>query len=201
MAEIAAMVLAAGLGTRFGASEATKVAASWRGKPLVRWVAEAALASRAAPVLVVTGHAACVVGTALDSLAVTLVHNPLYASGMASSLHAGLRALPPSTRGVIVLLADMPMVSAAIVDALIERFERDGGDADAVVPLYAGANGNPVLLGRSLLPALATLSGDAGARRLLAEPKCRVLSCPIADAAVVVDVDTPEALADICGRP
>ncbi len=194
MAEVAALILAAGRATRFGAGAGTKATALFRDKPLVRWVAEAALASHAATTLVVTGHAAAAVEAAVAPLPVLLFANPHYATGMASSLQAGLAALSPSTEGAIVLLADMPLVTAASINDLIACFEGDGTCADAVVPLLNGAWGHPVLLGRSLFAAVADLRGDAGARRLLTEPGRHVLHTIVADEALGLDVDTPAAL-------
>lgn len=199
MTEVAAVILAAGRATRFGAGDGTKAAALWRDRPLVRWVAEAALASRAADTIVVTGHAAEAVGAALEALPVRLVRNPHFASGMASSLQAGLAALPGSTQGAIILLADMPLITAALIDGLLARYEEAGAGADAVMPVLDGAPGHPVLLGRALFPAVAGLRGDEGARRLLATG--RVLRYAVDDHAVALDIDTPDALRDLRLRP
>src|SRR6516165_3280814 len=115
MREVAALILAAGQGTRFDSGPLeTKLVAKLRDKPLVRHVAEAALASSARPVLVITGHASERVAGALDGLELQWVHNPDYAAGLAGSLKAGIRALPQSIRGALVLLGDMPFISAAL---------------------------------------------------------------------------------------
>ena len=193
MADVAAVILAAGRATRFGAGGGTKAAALWRGKPLVRWVAEAALASRVSETIVVTGHAAAAVEAALGSLDVRMVANPHFATGLASSLQAGVEA-SNAARAVVVLLADMPKIGARLIDELIGCYEKDGMRADAVVPTFEGEAGNPVLLGRTMFAAVAELRGDAGARRLLADPGLRVLSHSVADPAIGVDVDTPGAL-------
>jgi molybdenum cofactor cytidylyltransferase len=84
---VAALVLAAGRGSRFG--QEPKLLAELEGKPLVRHVAEAALASRAEPTLVVTGHRADAIGAALRDLPVALRHNPDYADGLSTSLRQG----------------------------------------------------------------------------------------------------------------
>src|SRR5262245_12563818 len=156
MAGVAAIVLAAGRSTRMGAQN--KLLADLGGKPMVRRVVEAALASKARPVLVVTGHMAAEVGAALElersarrsvpsplvgegqgggessnakvvvpptpnpspqggggsrcDSDVRLVHNPDYATGLASSLKAGIRALPSDCDGALILLGDMPRISA-----------------------------------------------------------------------------------------
>jgi len=204
MVEVAALVLAAGQGTRFdagdgGASQAaarvaSKVLAPLAGRPLVRHVVEAALASRASGVVVVTGHAGDAIAAALTDAAARIVHNPAFAEGMASSLRVGVAALAPGADGVVVLLADMPRVTSAIIDTLIAAYAADP-DAAAVVPERQGRRGNPVLLGRGLFPAVASLKGDEGARRLLGRPDLRVSRCPIDDAAIEQDIDTPAALA------
>ncbi|WP_158811435.1 NTP transferase domain-containing protein [Beijerinckia sp. L45] len=196
MSDVVAIILAAGRATRFGAGpDTTKALALLQGKALVCWVTEAALASRASTVIVVTGHASAAVDSALASLPVHRVKNPAYAEGMAGSLKAGLEALPQRASGAVVLLADMPKVTPAIIDRLISSYESGGSKVDAVVPVRNGRLGNPVLLGRSIFAAVGTLSGDQGARRLFDDPQRIVLSCPIDDEAIEIDVDTPAALA------
>ena len=193
MVEFAALVLAAGRASRYraaGGAELTKLVAPYRGEPLVRWAVKAALASRARPVVVVTGHASAEVEAALAGLDVRFVHNPGYVDGLSTSLRAGVSALPESG-GVLVLLGDMPEASAAVVDALIAAFEATPG-ALAAVALYGGRRGNPVLLGRGLFGEVTRLSGDEGARGLLAGlPPDRIAAVEVAEAGVTRDIDTP----------
>src|SRR5262245_23137232 len=99
---------------------ANKLTADVGGMPMVRHAAEAAVASRARPVLVVTGHQAADVRAALAGLDVRFVENPDYAAGLSSSLKAGLRALPPSADAALVLLGDMPRIAGAHLDRLIQ---------------------------------------------------------------------------------
>jgi len=198
MAEIAAILLAAGRASRFAAAggrEATKLVAPLAGKPVVRHVAEAALASRARPIVVVTGHARLSVEEALAGLPLRFVDNPGFASGLASSLRTGLAALPDDAAGALVLLGDMPAVESPLIDRLILAFEARP-DALAVAPTLQGQRGNPVLLSRALFAAIADLKGDEGARRMLAAlPGERILEIGIEDEAASLDVDTPQALA------
>ena len=195
MVEVAALVLAAGRATRFADGEehdAGKVYAMLAGRTLVAHVAATAAASRAAPIIVVTGRGAERAPAALAGFDVVLVHNPRFVEGMAGSLAAGLTAVPPTAEAAIILLADMPRVASATLDVLIAAFDRER--ADAVVPVHEGRRGNPVLISRTLFPALHRLTGDEGARRILADGARRVLACPIDDPGVLVDVDTREAL-------
>ena len=191
MRGVAAIILAAGLGSRFG--EAPKLLAELDGKPLARHVAEAALASLASPILVVVGHRREDVRAALAGLDVAIVHNPAYADGLSTSLKAGFAALPPGSEGAVVLLGDMPRVTPALIDGLVEAWLR-GRRPVAAVPTHAGRRGNPVLLARSLAPAIASLAGDGGAGPLL-RARGDVLEWPVDDPAIIQDVDTAAALA------
>jgi molybdenum cofactor cytidylyltransferase len=198
MPEIGAVVLAAGRSSRFraaGGEEISKLVALLDGKPLVRHAAEAALASRARPVVVVTGHAREAVEAALAGLPVVFAHNAAFAAGLASSLRAGVAALPADVAGALVLLGDMPRIEAALLDRLIEAFAARPL-ALAAAPVHGGRRGNPALLSRALFAALARLEGDEGARRLLgeADPK-RIVEVEVESDGVTLDIDTPGELA------
>jgi molybdenum cofactor cytidylyltransferase len=194
---IAAIVLAAGRSTRMGA--ANKLLADIGGKPMVRRAVEAAQASAASPVLVVTGHQEADVRAALTGLKVTFVHNPDYAVGLASSLKAGIEAVPNSADGALVLLGDMPQISAAHLDRLMAAFAVEGRTG-IIVPVHAGKRGNPVLWPAAYFPEMLQLEGDAGARRLLAAHASRVREVDLGTEAIFLDVDTPGALAQVRSR-
>jgi molybdenum cofactor cytidylyltransferase len=188
---VGAIVLAAGRSTRMGGPN--KLLAEIGGKPLVRFVAEQALASRAAPVVVVTGHERAKVEAALAGLRVRFVHNPDYAAGLSTSLKVGLAALPPEVDGAIVCLGDMPQVTAALIDRMLEAFDPARG-ALVVVPTIDGKRGNPVVWSRRFFPDLMALEGDVGARHLIATYADAVTEVPLEDSAALTDVDTPDAL-------
>ena len=105
---VAAIVLAAGRSTRMGGPN--KLLAELDGKKLVRIVAEQALASKATDVIVVTGHQADLVEQALAGLNVKFVRNPDFAGGLASSVKAGISAVPDNADGAVVCLGDMPLI-------------------------------------------------------------------------------------------
>lgn len=186
--EMAALVLAAGRSTRFGPEN--KLLAELEGRPLVAHVVAAVQAAGLAPLLV-TGHEAEAVRAAVPML--RAVHNPDYAEGMATSLRAGISALPATVGAVLVLLGDMPRVKASTLRALIAAAQTPG--VKAVVPAYAGRRGNPVLLKRALFPSIMALHGDSGARKLLDAAGDAVLVLEVDDPGVLADFDTPEALA------
>jgi molybdenum cofactor cytidylyltransferase len=197
MAEVAAIILAAGASSRFkaaGGGDSSKLVAPLGGKPLVRHVAKAALASVARPVVVVTGHDRDGVEAALGGLGVRFIYNPDYSDGMATSLKAGIAALPPDVAGALVLLGDMPAVTSALVDRLISAF-RQRPAAMAAIPVTAGRRGNPVLLARSLFRAIDALTGDEGARKLLDKTNAdQLIDVDVAGAESIFDVDTPQSL-------
>jgi molybdenum cofactor cytidylyltransferase len=188
---VAAIVLAAGRSTRMGGPN--KLLAEIGGTPLVRIAVEQALASRARPVIVVTGHQRERVEQALKGLGVTLVHNPDFAQGLSTSLKAGIAAVPADADGAVVCLGDMPQVGAALIDRLLAAFDPDRG-ALVVVPSIDSKRGNPVVWSRRFFPDLVALDGDIGARHLIASYQEAVTEVPVADRAALVDVDTPDAL-------
>ncbi|MXQ13166.1 nucleotidyltransferase family protein [Microvirga makkahensis] len=191
--DVAAILLAAGRGTRFG--DEPKLLAQVGGKSLVRHAAEAAIRSTADPVVVVTGHLGEEVAAALEGLPVRIVRNALYAQGLSTSLKAGFSALPRRARAAIVLLGDMPFVTAGLIDALAAAW-RDGGEPAALVPTLNGRRGNPVVLSRALQGEIESLSGDAGAGPVL-RGRPDVLEWPTTDPAVAQDIDTREELAGL----
>jgi molybdenum cofactor cytidylyltransferase len=189
--QVAAIVLAAGRSTRMGGPN--KLLAEISGKPLVRIAAEQALASRAGPVIVVTGHERARVAAALGDLPVRLVDNPDFAHGLSTSLKVGLAAVPPAADGAIVCLGDMPQVSSQLIDRLVDAFDPERGSL-VVVPTIDGKRGNPVVWSRRFFPDLTKLEGDVGARHLIKSYAEVVTEVPVKDAAALTDVDTPEAL-------
>ena len=188
---IAAIVLGAGRSSRMGGPN--KLLAEINGKPLIRMVVEQALASRARPVLVVTGHQRERVEAALSGLPVQFVHNPHFADGLGTSLKAGIAALPPDIDGAIVCLGDMPQVDAALIDRLVGAIDPDKG-ALIAVPVIDGKRGNPVVWSRRFFPDLTTVEGDIGARYLIGRYAEAVAEVPVDGTAALTDVDTPEAL-------
>jgi molybdenum cofactor cytidylyltransferase len=191
---IAAVVLAAGRSIRMGA--VNKLIAEIGGKPLVRIAAEQALASRASPVIVVTGHEHGRVEQALNGLPVKLAHNPDYAEGLGTSLKAGIAAVPDDADGAIVCLGDMPQVNAALIDKLIAAFDPARG-ALVVVPSIAGRRGNPVVWSRRFFHDLMAIDGDIGARHLIGSYAEAVVEVPLEGDAALTDVDTPESLSAV----
>ena len=165
------------------------------GKPVVRWAVESALASTACEVSVIVGHRAEDVQRVLPN-ELRCVYNADYSEGLASSLKAGVRALPGDVDGVLVLLGDMPFVSSASCDALIAEYASDR----VCVPVAEGRRGNPVLWPRAFFDEILRLTGDRGARELMEQHADAVKEIDVDDDGVLIDIDEASDLERARGR-
>jgi molybdenum cofactor cytidylyltransferase len=190
---IAAVVLAAGLARRMGSN---KLLAPIDGVPMIARAVDAALASQARPVIVVTGNEADRVKQALRGRDVAFVHNPDFAEGLSSSVKRGIAAVPGTCDGALVCLGDMPRVASADLDRLIAAFNPVEGRA-ICVPVRDGKRGNPVLWARRFFGEMQELAGDVGAKHLIGAYGEAVAEVPMAGDGVLIDIDTPNALADL----
>lgn len=188
--KVGIVLLAAGRSSRMGGPN--KLLALFDGKPLVRRTAERALGSKASGTVVVTGHQRERVRAALSDLDVTFADNSDFGEGLSTSLKAGLAYLPDDSAGVMIVLGDMPGVASDDLDRLIDVFRKAGGNS-VVRASHEGKRGNPVILPRSLFPAIAHLEGDTGARHLVETEGLDVIDVEIGEGAFL-DVDTREAL-------
>lgn len=193
---IAALVLAAGQSRRMG--RLNKLLADVGGKPMIRRVVDTVAASRADPIVIVAGHQAQAIRETLDGLDLTFVENADYAQGLSTSLRAGIDALPDTVDGVLVCLGDMPKLTARQIDRLVSAFDPVEGRA-ICVPTYHGKRGNPVLWDRQFFADMAGLEGDVGARHLIGVHAELVCEVEMDDDGVLVDIDSPDALAGLTG--
>jgi molybdenum cofactor cytidylyltransferase len=189
---VSGVVLAAGLSTRFGRPKQLLPVGD---RCLLRCVLDAALASRLDEVVVVLGHCADEVRAALSCESdprVSLVVNPLYATGQSTSLRCGLRAADERALAAAILLGDQPEVGPKLIDAVLAAFL--ASDRPGARPVYSDAGdvpGHPVLLAREIWPEIESQSGDRGARGLFAEHPDWLLRIPVGGRPPT-DVDTRE---------
>jgi molybdenum cofactor cytidylyltransferase len=188
---IGVVLLAAGRSTRMGG--ANKLLSEIDGVPMVARVAQRLLASRARPVIAVLGNQADEIDAALGKLPVERVRNPDFADGLSTSLKRGVVALPPDLDGALICLGDMPLISGRHIERLIAAFNPLEGRA-IIVPTRRGKRGNPVLWSKRFFPEMAQLGGDVGAKHLIGEHAELVAEVEMDDDAILVDIDTPEAL-------
>ena len=197
----AAIILAGGTSSRMG-SEHNKLLLPLHGRPVLAYVLEAALGSRARPIILVLGHQAREMRASLAATMpegpIEIVHNPAYALGQSTSMQAGLHALlassalsaePPDS--ALFLLGDQPMITSHMIDALIQRREESG--KHIILPLYQGQRGNPVLFSLDLAPELLQVSGDEGGRSILKRYPGDIATLEMGEASANFDVDTWDA--------
>jgi len=186
---IGVIVLAAGCSRRMGA--VNKLTSDIDGEPMLHRVAEAALASQASPVIVVTGHDRKPVEQVLAGLGVEFVYAPDSDQGMSASLKSGIAALPDAMDGAVICLGDMPYVTAAHIDRLIGCFKPEAGAA-ICISSHQGKRGNPVLLARAFFHDIMALEGDTGARAIFAKYAAQATDVEMGDTSILKDFDRPE---------
>lgn len=190
------IILAAGASTRMGRP---KQLLELEGRSLLLRAVEAALAAPVWPVVVVLGANAEAIRPSLARLPVLIAENPAWAEGMASSIRAGvatLRQFSRSLDGTVIALCDQPAFSAGTIQRLREAQRATG--AGIVAARYGGRSGAPALFSREHFPALAALTGEAGARGLLHGEAGAVATVDLPELAR--DLDTPEDYAAAGGR-
>lgn len=194
--KISAMVLAAGQSSRFNDGKEggrNKLLEPVAGKPMLRHAVEAALASAADPVIVVTGNESAEIRAVLCDLPVIFCDNPDFSNGFSSSLKCGLNTVPEDCDGTLILLGDMPGVNARLLDRMIAGFD-PAGDRAIVVATHSGQRGNPVLWARRFFGEMRNLAGDKGARSLFGHYPGLICEVEADNDAPLTDIDTQEAL-------
>lgn len=180
--KLEAIVLAAGLGRRFGGG---KLTAQIAGARLIDGALTAAKAAPVRSIIVVVGADPAVAPIARDAGA-RIVEADLFLDGLSASLKAGVAAVPDDADGAFVFLGDMPRVPAAIFAPMARALD-DG--AFAVAPVFHGQRGHPVLFARAMFAELMTLEGDKGAGGLLDAMGEGLVTVPAPDDGVLFDVD------------
>jgi molybdenum cofactor cytidylyltransferase len=192
---IAVLLLAAGTSSRMAGPN--KLLCEVDGITLIGRAMRAAVESRASEVVLVTGWQAERIEAALAAVPaskpVTVLRNADYRAGLASSLRCAMFQLAAPIEAALVQLADMPWITAAHIDRLIEAFDPE--QPAIVLPVRGGRRGHPVLWPRRFFAAICDLSGDVGARELLVRHASEVRAVPFDTDAIFEDIDTPEELA------
>lgn len=184
------VLLAAGSSSRMGTP---KQLLPFRGKPLVRHCAEIALAAFQ-PLITVVGASAPEVEAALAGLPVQIVHNKLWEQGIGASIQAGVRrAAELGLEGVVLSLADLPLVTAKYLSGLLEK---QGTSGELIVASrYAGTVGVPALFSRQYFPHLLGLEPTQGCKGIIMSngESAILVDCPAAE----FDIDTPHDYASL----
>jgi molybdenum cofactor cytidylyltransferase len=184
---VVGVVLAAGAATRMGGA---KVLLPVGGRPMVERVVDAALASRLADVLVVTGNEGDEVRRILAGKRVRVIDNPSFGGGLSTSVHAALRHIGHEADAALFLHADQPFVTAGLIDRLLDEHAAAG--KLIVRPESDGRAANPVLFPARLFPELERETGDRGGRDVAQRHAAEVHLVPVDDPRLCLDVDSPE---------
>jgi molybdenum cofactor cytidylyltransferase len=195
MVKISAIVLAAGESTRMAGQN--KLLLPFGGKTIVECTVDAILQASIDEVIVVLGHAEEAMRKVLAQRQVRFVFNPDYHRGMASSIQAGLTALPPDTDAVMISLADLPLIQPAELNLLITAFTQ-AKNKTIVVPAFAGQRGNPVIFDLRYRAEMLAIQGDVGCKSIIARHPEAVLEVETPTASILEDVDTMETYNRIC---
>ncbi len=188
--KVSALVLAAGQSRRMGGRD--KLMEQVMGRPLLRHAVEAVSASAIDEVVAVLPPDAPDRTAALEGSGARIVLNPRAEEGMGRSISAGMAELGPDPDAVMVVLADMPDLSAADYDRLIAAFDPEEGRAIVRAVTASGKPGHPVLFARRFFELLAGLEGDYGARGVVEDHRDYLADVSVTGNAAEVDLDTPE---------
>jgi molybdenum cofactor cytidylyltransferase len=191
---VGGVVLAAGQSTRMGTN---KMLLELGGRTLVRRAAGTALSAGLDPVVVVIGHEGERVRAEVSDLPCVPVLNPEYASGMNTSLRAGIRALPDDVAGAVVVLGDMPLVDAAMLRALVGTFRR--ARAPLAVSTFGDVVAPPILYGRELFPELRALDAQACGKSVIQRHRQEAVEVAWSPE-ILTDLDSPADVERIRAR-
>jgi molybdenum cofactor cytidylyltransferase len=193
-----AIVPAAGMSTRLGRN---KLLLPFKGRPLIAHAVDTLLASDVDEIIVVLGHEADQVRGAIAGKGVRFVENPDYRLGLSTSVRAGFAAVLGQTTGIMIYLADQPLLEPGEVDFLIYALAEAGkANKSIVVPFFRGQRGNPVIVKATYKASLLAINGDTGCRRVIKQNPDQVLTVEMETDHVVRDIDTIEAYDKLVGE-
>ncbi len=190
MADVAAIVLAAGKSSRMGSQ---KQLLRLGEKTLLEHTIGNVRAAGVSEIILVLGFAAETIQQQLQARDIRIVVNDAFESGMGTSLQRGIDALSRHVSAVLIALADQPLVKAKTMGELIRQYRQH--KPQILIPTYRGFRGNPVLIDRSVFPEIAGLNGDTGCRAIFGDHLENILKTPVNDIGVLLDVDRKEDLA------
>jgi molybdenum cofactor cytidylyltransferase len=175
-----------------------KLLMHFRGKSLVEHAVDTLLASEIDEIIVVLGYESEVVRRKLEGRPVRFVENPDYRDGLAASVRAGNKIVSPDADGIMIYLADQPLLEPTEINLLVHAFARakDAGKS-IVVPFFGDRRGNPVIFDQSYREMVLDIAGDIGCRRIIKTHPDQVFAVRMETDHVVRDIDTPEDFGSI----
>jgi molybdenum cofactor cytidylyltransferase len=194
---LSAIVLAAGMSTRMGQN---KLLLNFKNKPLITHAVDTLLASEVDEIVVVLGHEAEKVRGKLEGKPVRLVQNLHYRDGLSTSVRAGVESVSPQVKGIMIYLADQPLLEPADLNYLARAFiHAKEVSKSIVVPFFQGQRGNPVILDSSYREAILEVVGDVGCKGVIKRHPDKVFVVEMETDHVVRDVDNIEDYQEVVG--
>ena len=192
-----AIVLAAGMSTRMGQN---KLLLDFKVKPLIAHAVDTLLASEIDEVVVVLGNEAGKVQEKLRGREVRLIENPDFREGLSTSVRVGVTAVSPQADGIMVYLADQPLLEPADVNRILRAFTHAKGVGKSiVVPFFGEQRGNPVILDSSFREAILGVVGDVGCKGVIKRYPDQVFIVEMENDHVIRDMDTIEEYEAVLG--
>lgn len=194
---VSVILLAAGLSRRMGSQN--KLLLPIRGKPMVRWVAEALCELAEASVMVVLGHEADRVRESLQGLELDFVENTSFESGMTTSIQCGVAASPENTTGFMICLSDLPNLTTVEYEQLLQAFLKQQIVDEACIglPVYQGRKGNPVIFSASYRAAILAHTEMEGCKQIVKDHTENLHLIEMNSPNCLHDIDTPAAYEEL----
>jgi len=186
---LAAVILSGGASSRMGSPKALL---PYQGRPFLEHLLEVTAHREIGVRRVVLGAHAEPIAKAVNLKADEIVINQEWEKGQLSSIQAGLRSLPPGTDGMLLCLIDHPLISAALVQDLIEQFNKT--KAPIVLPVYAGRRGHPVIFSATLYDELLRAPLETGARAVVWAHKGEIDEVRTNEEGCVLNLNDPETM-------
>lgn len=185
-----AVILAAGDSRRYGTP---KQLVPWNGGTLLQHAVAQATAVCNNTVTVVLGAQAETIHASLPNPSIEVIRNPDWREGVASSIRAGIAALPGRADAALIMLCDQPMITEAILFTLVQRWRQN--PQSIVAGSYNNTHGVPAVFPRTFFPELLALQGDRGAKQVMNAHPQYLETLPLPEAGA--DIDTPADLQNL----
>jgi molybdenum cofactor cytidylyltransferase len=156
------------------------------------------MASQSEEIILVLGYRANKILKSIPHESVIVVHNPEYSKGMSKSIIHGLSHVNPKTDGILIALADQPLIDTNTINRLITAFLKS--NKGIIIPLYRSKRGNPVIFSAAYREELMNLSGDTGGREIIKRHQYDILEVPVKCEWVVQDIDTMDEYRQAMGK-